>query len=58
MDVDRIDCEGRHVGEEDAAEGICEGGINRNEGEGGLERVILMNLDSESLEQVSISLKD
>lgn len=36
VDEDVFDSEGRDFGEEDAAEGVGDGGVNIDEGEGGL----------------------
>ena len=45
LDVDRLNGEGRHFGEQDATEGVGDGGINANEREQSIIFVILVNLD-------------
>ena len=53
VDVHFFDGEGGHFGEEDAAEGIGDGGIQADKREGGFERVIAVELDFEVLRAVS-----
>lgn len=45
LDVDVLDGEGGDLGEENAAEGVGEGGIDADEGEGREELVVLVEVD-------------
>lgn len=49
MHEDVFDGEGRDLREEDAAEGVGNGGVNANEGEGGVEGLEFVELDAEGL---------
>lgn len=49
LDVNVLNGESRDLGDEDATEGICERGVNADEGEGGVEGVVVVELDGESL---------
>lgn len=54
---DELDGKGRYFGNEDATECIGEGGINTDEGEGGIERFVFVELDSEVLGAENLSMK-
>ena len=49
LDEDVLDGERRDLGEEDAAEGVGERGVDANEGEGGVQRIILVEGDVETV---------
>ena len=49
VDVDVFDGKGRDLGKEDAAEGVGDGGVDVDEGEGGFEREVAVELDLEGL---------
>lgn len=54
-DEDVFDGEGGHVGDHDAAEGVGDGGVDADEGEGGFVGVVLVELDREAaLEALNI----
>lgn len=54
MHEDKLDGEGRNFGDEDASEGIGEGGVYADQREGCIERVIFVKLDSEILRRLSL----
>lgn len=47
LDIDVLDGEGGYLGDEDAAEGVCDGGIDADEGEGGFVLGVVVELDAE-----------
>jgi hypothetical protein len=49
LDKDVLNGERRDLGEEDAAEGVGERGVDADEGEGGMQRVILVKGDVETV---------
>lgn len=49
VDEDVFDGEGGDFGEEDAAEGVGDGGVDADEGEGEVERFLGVELDLEVL---------
>ena len=49
VDVDVFDGKGGNLGKEDAAKGIGDGGVDVDEGEGGFEGEIAVELDMEGL---------
>jgi hypothetical protein len=49
VDEDVFDGEGGDLGEQDAAEGICDGGVEAGEGEGGVVRGVGVEGDVEVL---------
>lgn len=48
VDVDVLNGKSWYLGEEDAAEGVGEGGVDADEGEGGEELVVLVKVDAEA----------
>lgn len=57
MYEDELDSKGRNFGNEDATECIGDGGVDADEGEGGIERFVLVEFDSEILGAGNISMK-
>ena len=51
---DILDGERGNLGDQDAANGIGEGGINTNEGEDSMERVVLMKSNADALDNVRL----
>lgn len=49
VDVDEFNGEGGDFGEEDAAEGVGEGSVDADKGEGGVEGCVLVELNVEVL---------
>lgn len=49
LDVDVLDGEGRDLGEQDATEGVGQRGVDADEGEGGVEGVVLVKVDAEAV---------
>ena len=49
VDEDELDCEGGDLGEENTAEGVGKGGVDADEGEGGVMGVIFVDGDVEVL---------
>ena len=58
VDEDEFDGERGDFGDEDAAEGISEGGVDADEGERGVEGCIFMEVDVEVLSGKRVSLMD
>ena len=50
VDVDVFDREGGDLGKEDAAEGVGDGGVDIDEGEGGFEGEVAVELDLKGLD--------
>jgi hypothetical protein len=48
LDIDGLDGERGNLGEEDAAEGVGEGGVEANEGEGGVELIVLVEFNGKA----------
>lgn len=57
MHEDELDGKGRDFGNEDATECIREGGVDADEGEGGIERFVLVEFDTKILVVEKISMK-
>lgn len=58
MYEDELDSKGRNFGNEDATECIGDGGVDADEGEGGIERFVFVEFDSEILGTDNISMKE
>ena len=54
---DGLDSKGRNFGNKDATECIGDGGVDADEGEGGIERFVFVVFDSEILGAGNISMK-
>lgn len=48
-DVDKFNGESGHFGDQDTAKSVCDGGIEADEGEGGIVRLVFVKIDSEVL---------
>lgn len=57
MHEDELDGKGRDFGNEDATECIRERGVDADEGEGGIERFVFVEFDTENLVVEKVSTK-
>jgi hypothetical protein len=56
VDVDLLDRQCGHFGQEDSPEGVGDTRIDADEGEGGFKRLVLVEFDSEPLYMLSQNL--